>query len=503
MSTHRSGSIRSTKQKSPERSATVKSKSHRPSLSGPMNWLGRSSSSASTSSGPYAPSKPMRISEPQLQSAFDSMGKRSGTLGAGAVVVRTPQEALAGPRHADDVDNRSILESEIESAEDDVEELSIYSPSRPNSPPLPPIPDDDELEYTESEHTPSASTPPRPTRPAPPPPMTREDSDSSGPSTPNLRPNLKVLDSFPPVPALPANIPASPPQAPFEPILLSSPPASNVDPAKVIVSLETSTTTHKTTMQTLMSRPSQLASYLQSLIPPPDSAVEPETPVSRSSETDGSFSAIFHRHLASTGLLLPSSTTLHIFLDRPSAPYAHILAYLRTPVSTPEHPAALPRGVQLLSASSARLEALLELRDEAWHVGLDELYRLCTDELRCRQSLGSARASLHARVMSSSSTGSVRSLGLAALREATADEQVQVEEVPRRKQQHRYRRSGDSGIASGSASSHSPRASVVPEVGWHSPAASSSTSSIPGLAQRNRSPHKYVSLRTKPNVEWI
>ena len=32
-----------------------------------------------------------------MQSAFDNMAHRSGPLGTGATVVRTPQEALAGP----------------------------------------------------------------------------------------------------------------------------------------------------------------------------------------------------------------------------------------------------------------------------------------------------------------------------------------------------------------------------------------------------------------------
>lgn len=411
--------------------------------------------------------------------------------------MRTPQEALAGPGPIGEAVEDRGMESDMEAAEEELDDVSIYSPSRPNSPPLPPIPDDEEVEYQPEEPAPSASsTPSRPSRPIPPPPISEEDSTSSIPNTPSLRPALKVLDAFPPVPALPVNLPASPPQVPFDPILLSSPPASNMDPAKVIVSLETSTVTHKTTMKTLMSRPSKLAKYLQALVPPPDSAVEPETPISRSSETDGSFTAIFHRHLASSGLLLPNASSLHVFLDRPSAPYAHILAYLRTPLSTPEQPAMLPRGAQLLSSSSARLEALLELRDEARYLELEELYKLCTDELRSRQSLVQARASLHTRGISSTSlsTGSVRSLSLGALREMVDD----AEEPPRHKEK-RNRHSGDSGIASGtSASSHSPRASVVAEVGWH-PA----TPTVPGLAQRGKLPHKYTSLRMKPAGEWI
>ena len=322
MQAHRSSSTRSAKTASQDRFPLTTKKSHRPSLSGPMNWLSRSSSSASTSSQPYAPSKPIRISEPQLQSAFETMAHRSGVLGAGATVVRTPQEALAGSRQ-DYVSVEKAVELEIEldgSVEDEEDVASTYPSSRPNSPPLPPIPDGDEDGAPDEQPTiVRSATPNRPTRP--PPPIPEDDSESSSPSTPSAKcPGLRVLDSFPPVPALPANLPASPPQPPFELILLSQQPSGNADPAKVIVSLETSTTTHKTTMKTLMSRPSLLASYLEKLLPPPESAVEPPTPASRLSASDNSFHAIFQQHLASSGLLEPNASTMHIFLDRPSAP---------------------------------------------------------------------------------------------------------------------------------------------------------------------------------------
>ena len=254
-----------------------------------------------------------------MQSAFDNMAHRSGPLGAGATVVRTPQEALAGPLLETSSLRGVESDHELEQSDDEeeVDGGSIYS--RINSPPLPPIPDDDE------EETPRTATPSRPSRPPPPAPTVEVEEPSPtstyAPSTPSpKRPALKVLDSFPPVPALPLNLPASPPQPPFEPILLSSPPSGNADPAKVIVSLETSTATHKTTMKTLMSRCSLLSTYLQSLLPPPNSAVEPETPCSRLSEADESFRAMFQQHLSSSGLLLPNCATLHLFLDRPSAP---------------------------------------------------------------------------------------------------------------------------------------------------------------------------------------
>lgn len=78
------------------------------------------------------------------------------------------------------------------------------------------------------------------------------------------------------------------------------------------------------------------------------------------------------------------------------------MAYLRTPLSTPERTAMLPRAVQLISSSSSRLEALLELRDEASYLNLAELHKLCTEEIQKRDSVYS-----HTRVGSSGSLRSV------------------------------------------------------------------------------------------------
>ena len=57
--------------------------------------------------------------------------------------------------------------------------------------------------------------------------------------------------------------------------------------------------------------------------------------------------------------------------------YAHILTYLRSP---PDAPSTLSRAIQLLPPS-LRLEALLDLRDEAQYLALDELHSLCIDEI--------------------------------------------------------------------------------------------------------------------------
>jgi len=78
------------------------------------------------------------------------------------------------------------------------------------------------------------------------------------------------------------------------------------------------------------------------------------------------------------------------------------MAYLRSAPSTPECPAILPHAVQLISSSTSRLEALLELRDEASYLDLDELQQLCNAEIRHRESIFS-----HTRVGSDRSLHSV------------------------------------------------------------------------------------------------
>lgn len=260
-----------------------------------------------------------------MTSAFDSVGKRSGPLGAGATVVRTPQEALAGPRLASPTaelerePEHEILEEEEEEQEY-VEEDTLVE-QRPHSRALPPIPDKEEA--SPKTPAPRSTTPSRPTRPPPPAPEEDEAPSpaTSSPSTPSpRRPSLKVLDSFPPVPALPANLLPSPPQPEFEAILLSSPPHTSTDPNKVIVTIETATQTYKTTLKTLTSRPSYLSTYLQDLLSAPETdEADDDKRDSRISDADSSFRYMFRQHLASTGLV-QTSTNLHIFLDRPSAP---------------------------------------------------------------------------------------------------------------------------------------------------------------------------------------
>ncbi|PCH41037.1 hypothetical protein WOLCODRAFT_118133 [Wolfiporia cocos MD-104 SS10] len=362
------------------------------------------------------------------------MQQRGNILGAGATIVRTPQDALAVPGASSrrDDDNATHVQPLA----------SLRSETlRPESRALPPLP---AAESPLCDGPLRPATPPRPVRAPPPPPETVQleramsdastvcetmvcDSDSG--SIRSLRSSLKTRSPVPsvyspPVPELPANISCSPPPPPFEAILLSPPPTGTVDPARVIVTLETGTVTQRTTLRTLLSRPSFLATYLQELIP--SSSASPrrrdsESTYSQTSDSDASdagspISSIFQNHLASSGLLPQASTSMHIFLDRPSAPYTHILNYLRTPPGTPEHPAALPHAAKLSSGASARLDALLELRDEARFLDLEELYRLCCDEVRAR-AVRPAPLGLHVRGFSSGSGSSASLRSVSTLRD--------------------------------------------------------------------------------------
>jgi hypothetical protein len=96
--------------------------------------------------------------------------------------------------------------------------------------------------------------------------------------------------------------------------------------------------------------------------------------------------------------------------------YAHILAFLRTPSVSPEYLCTLPRGIQLSSLSNststtlfnAKLEALLEVRDETAYLGLDSLQKLCNEEIRQRLAL----APRHTRGTSNASVNTMMSPGL-------------------------------------------------------------------------------------------
>lgn len=100
-----------------------------------------------------------------------------------------------------------------------------------------------------------------------------------------------------------------PPPSPFTPILMSAPPCPGANPSSIIVTLETCTISYKTTVTTLCSKPSFLANYL--------------SPLTRSRTTSQPPSAY-----PSSQELIPTflpSTSLHIFLDRPSAPRVSLI----------------------------------------------------------------------------------------------------------------------------------------------------------------------------------
>jgi hypothetical protein len=180
-------------------------------------------------------------------------------------------------------------------------------PSPPDSPPLPTLP-----EEKSPFHFDTAPLQPFTLRPS-----------RVVPATPTLvlRPSLKTkrtesADTSFVVPALPANISSTPVPPPFNPILVSEAPSSTADRSRIIVSLETCTATYKTTLDTLSSRPSFLSSYIASLF----GRRRSDSVASSVYSTESADMSTYRHHLASQGLLPQSSSSVHIFLDRPSDP---------------------------------------------------------------------------------------------------------------------------------------------------------------------------------------
>ncbi|CAA7259816.1 unnamed protein product [Cyclocybe aegerita] len=379
----------------------------RPSVSSTMHWLSRSSTQAPSSTA-YTPTKPIKVSEPKLARKIDSLTppQRSGTLGEGATIVRTPDEALreTGVRLTLDKDKSASTSSR---SSVDKKERSTKPPkprpvspakheepiSPPTSPPLPPLPlqEEDEFRLLETSST-GSKTPSKPSRAPPPAPLspTRR-SSLKGPRSISMSTSEEPV----PVPPIPAHVAASTQPPPFQPILIAE-PSMIVDASKVIVTLETCTTTYRTTLTTLHSRPSHLSNYLSSLY----RASDTKSVASSIYSTESDDMAMYRSHLTSQGLA-PLSSNIHIFLDRPSAPYAHILSYLRS-LAIEGQPDSLPRALQLLgsSPSQSRLETLIEVRDEAAYLNLEGLYKLCAEEIRHRYGpryhhRGNSSASIH------------------------------------------------------------------------------------------------------------
>jgi hypothetical protein len=299
----------------------------RPSLTSPMTWLTRSSSTNS-----HEPS--IRSSHAKPSAARHI---KHGTLGSGVTIVRTPQEALAGSgvavecvsdqeidheeeEDSDRAEDEDHEETEGEELEDDEGETHHVRVEQAEIP-VPPAYSPPRSSLPLSKSTPTLplkdAHPTRPTRPPPPLPSARD----SAVLFQKKLPPPPLSSQFPTVPPIPAHLspPSTPP--PFGCILLSPVPPNAIDFSKVLVTLESCTATHRTTFNTLISRPSHLANYLKSLFAEVDDESDVADSASLYSRTEnGSFSSIFHNHLTSSGLLSPSSFNVHIFLDRASAP---------------------------------------------------------------------------------------------------------------------------------------------------------------------------------------
>ncbi|KAF9652166.1 hypothetical protein BDM02DRAFT_197686 [Thelephora ganbajun] len=362
-----------------KRQTSVKShKSKQSSLSGTMSWL----SGNKTTKAPYtAASPPLRISEPKLNDVFGRVEQAPSVT-----IVRTPQEALTFLQK----DKEKVREDSFEyidprpkrSPTQRSQTDGYFSrnpcPSPPTSPPLPPLPDLSRVS-PRSPSKPVMRPPPQVPlpqvpQPMPSPPRTVKASYSASLNEYSIGP---LVETAPPSPPLP----------PFDPILLSTIPSLPIDPKKTIITLETSTESFKTTMATLISREDcYFNKYFSKTLMEArkNQHSEASSVYSQSSgieENLDSINSIFANHISASGLLAPTPAALHVFLDRPSAPYTHILTYLRTPTS-PDQPGVLPRAVKLShKCLPAKTETLLELRDEANFLNLEELSRLCTEEL--------------------------------------------------------------------------------------------------------------------------
>ena len=284
------------------------SKTHRPSISNTMQWLSRTST--------QQPSKPTRISEPQLIRSIELLPQpRSGVLGSGATVVRTPEEALREARVRLMPDGSAGRPEKVKKPSQKQKHQVLSPPQSPPLPPLP-VPEEDETHFLSESERP---LPPSRAAPLPPSAYPQEDSPDNGVAqAPILEPG--VINGSP-VPSpdeltmLPISfgVPPVTPTAPFEPILLSEPPTTEISPANTIVTLETSTETYNTSMNTLFSQPSYLVDYIESLLPRGRTRSDASSVYSTASDI-----ASVQKELSAP--IYSSPCRIHIFLDRPSAP---------------------------------------------------------------------------------------------------------------------------------------------------------------------------------------
>ncbi|KAK0190834.1 hypothetical protein F5146DRAFT_1195443 [Armillaria mellea] len=304
-----------------------------PSFSSTMNWLSRSSSSVSVS----------QATRHKSSRSIEIMSPRYGSLGTGATIVRTPDEALKDSGVRLTYEDSSPTEETYHGYILDEKPEDIDRPLPPPPPPLSfELESDEEGELLDSDDDDDErirAAPPRPTRALPPCPTISHSQPAKAPSY------AASSDSLPP--------------PPFRAILLSDAPNSTVDRSKVIRACspahETCPTHHLSTQQivTTCKHVKPLCNWLP---------------------TGFSHSPFY----------------LHVFLDRQSESYPHILVYLRC---HPQYP-RLPR---------LDIGALLDLRDEAAFLGLTGLQVLCAEEIRrlaaVAPSVHSMRASVHSNLL--------------------------------------------------------------------------------------------------------
>ncbi|KAF9519080.1 hypothetical protein BS47DRAFT_1388496 [Hydnum rufescens UP504] len=163
-------------------------------------------------------------------------------------------------------------------------------------------------------------------------------------------------------------------------------PVLHLPPAQILVQLETASWSLCTTMHTH-------SDFLSSLNTP-TALVAVGASASASPFSMSPFFSAFQAHQEATDLRTTTSdqkpSRMHIFLDRPSSPYIHILSFLRS--ITASCRLTLPRGLlQMPASSAARMEELFGLRDEARYLGMTILEKLCEEKISRRQAERSAR----------------------------------------------------------------------------------------------------------------
>ena len=176
---------------------------------------------------------------------------------------------------------------------------------------------------------------------------------SSGSSTTTSGSAVDEGECFASAPRLPYDLASALPQPSFEPVLMSNLSANlhQIDQSKLIVVLETETTSFRSSYKTLTARPSYLAAFLAELIQSTvcespvisqtscneERDVDSESTYSQELEEDvGGFNSIFQNHLAATGVLsdrvkrkADATGVIRVFLDRKSEPYVFFSLFIK------------------------------------------------------------------------------------------------------------------------------------------------------------------------------